>query len=98
MTFDNMEVKPADMFRLCPAVFLNDTTINLYIKIISNHILDQQRAGDFHFFNTYFFSKLRQEVSNSSAQNDLALIPKNRQKLQDTMDPIHKRIKKVGSG
>jgi len=95
--YENVEVKPADMYRLCPAVFLNDTTINFYIKIISKYILHPSRGQDFHFFNTYFFSKLRSEVNAVCAQQDLVLSAKSRDKLQEQMDQVHKRIKNVRS-
>ena len=98
VTYENVEVKPADMYRLCPAVFLNDTTINFYIKIVSKYILLPSRAHDFHFFNTYFFSKLRSEVNAVCAQQDIVLSPKSRDKLQEQMEQVHKRIKNVGAG
>ena len=93
VSIDNIELKPADLFRLVPMVFLNDSTINYYIKVIGKHILDQRRAGEFHFFNTYFFSKIRQEISNLCMQQDIQLNSKNRHLLQPQMDPINKKMR-----
>lgn len=95
--FDNLEVKPVDMFRLVPMVFLNDTNINLYIRVISKHLIQESRASECHFFNTYFFSKLRGEVTLICAQQDATLEAPSRMKLQANMGPIHKQLKSVSS-
>ena len=50
-----------DLFRLVPMVFLNDTTINFYIRILAKYIVNNSKSQEYHFFNTYFFSKLRSE-------------------------------------
>lgn len=96
--YENLEIKPADMFRLAPMVFLNDTTINFYIKIISKYILEKNKDNNprkYHFFNTYFCSKLRNEVATMSLSNDLPLCSKTRYALQMKMDPVQKKLKTV---
>jgi Ulp1 family protease len=80
-------------------VFLNDTTINFYIKIISKYILPRNTRNavkNFHFFNTYFCSKLRNEISTMSLTNDLPMSSKNRFFLQQKMEPVQKKLKTVG--
>lgn len=86
------------MFRLAPMVFLNDTNINLYIRVISKHLITESRAQECHFFNTYFFSKLRQEVTGLCAQKQLSLEDKHRMQLQSNMDSIYKQLKSVDVG
>lgn len=94
-TIENTEIKPTDMFRLAPMVFLNDTTINFYIKIISKYFVNHYESNDFHFFNTYFCSMLRTEISNMALTHDLALVNDHRFLLQEKMEPVKKKLKNV---
>jgi Ulp1 family protease len=93
VTIENIELKPADMFRLVPMVFLNDSTINYYLKVIQKYILSPAQTSECHFFNTYFFSKIRQEVANICMQQDVMLLSKHRAQLQTQMDPVNKKMR-----
>lgn len=84
------------MFRLAPMVFLNDTTINFYIKLLSKHFVPQNMENDFHFFNTYFCSKLRTDITNLSLTYNMLLNNENRMLFQDKIEPIYKRLRTVG--
>ena len=95
MTFENLEIKPMDLFRLVPMVFLNDTTINFYIRILAKYIVSSSKSQDYHFFNTYFFSKLRTESYGIGQSRDMPLAPSNRPTIQQYMDTIYNRLKSV---
>eukprot|EP00898_Chlorokybus_atmophyticus_P005516 jgi/Chlat1/5966/Chrsp4S06179 len=56
---DAVTVTNADMERLAPSEFLNDTLIDFYIKYLQTNLPDSQRAR-IHFFNSFFYKKLTQ--------------------------------------
>lgn len=84
------------MFRLAPMVFLNDTTINFYIKLLSKHFVRPGEEKDFHFLNTYFCSKLRTDIANLSLTHNIQLCNDNRLEFQSKIEPIYKRLRAVG--
>lgn len=59
-----VEILPADLERLNPMEFLNDTIIDFYIKYIQRpEFLDSDGKERFHFFNSFFYKKLSEVVS-----------------------------------
>lgn len=62
---DAVEILPADVKRLDPMEFLNDTVIDFYIKYIQrDEFLSLEGRQRFHFFNSFFYKKLSEVVSS----------------------------------
>ena len=57
---DSLTVTNADLRRLVPGEFLNDTLVDFCIKQTRQDMTRDQQAR-FHFFNSFFFTKLTQE-------------------------------------
>ncbi|XP_050206247.1 ubiquitin-like-specific protease 1D [Mercurialis annua] len=54
----------ADMDSLAPKSFLTSPIMNFYIRYLWLHTSPTNKAiSDYHFFNTFFYSKLKQAVS-----------------------------------
>eukprot|EP01103_Thecamoeba_quadrilineata_P010933 TRINITY_DN2492_c0_g1_i4.p1 TRINITY_DN2492_c0_g1~~TRINITY_DN2492_c0_g1_i4.p1 ORF type:complete len:438 (-),score=72.57 TRINITY_DN2492_c0_g1_i4:36-1304(-) len=56
---DSIALTPEDLSRLSPDRCLNDTLIDFYLKYIFSRKLNSDNQKRFHFFNTFFFSKLK---------------------------------------
>lgn len=68
MLYENCEIKGADLMRLCSNVFLNDTIMNFYIKMLQKEyfpFFSEDVINNFYIFNTYFFPKVRQIVDKT---------------------------------
>lgn len=92
-----MIITEKDLERLSPRVFLNDTLINFYIKLLQNYILDTEKKNDFHFFNTYFFTRLKSSIEGEKYKGGatIKLSPSNeRETLQGKVNTIHKKLRK----
>jgi hypothetical protein len=94
---DNLELKPADIFRLAPSIFLNDSIINFYVRILARFITPKANLDDFHYFNTYLFSKLRDSFDKILNSSKMKMDAENRKALQSETAPIHSKIKSVFS-
>lgn len=92
---DNLELKPADIFRLAPSIFLNDAVINFYVRFLSKFVTPKALVEEFHFFNTYLFSKLRDSFDKIISNSKLKMDPEHRKALQNETAPIHSKIKSV---
>ncbi|XP_062159325.1 ubiquitin-like-specific protease 1D [Alnus glutinosa] len=61
---ESIEICYADIDCLAPEGFLTSTIMNFYIRYIQQQASPTNRAiCDYHFFNTYFFKKLKEAVS-----------------------------------
>ena len=123
--FENLNVMENDLERLSPKVYLNDTIINFYIKLLQKYLLRRIRArrrqreaekgnseapgamdGDgqgeeqaaepapkkIHFFNTYFYSTLKQKVDQ--ARNSKGISLEERKSIQAKVHEIHNKQKR----
>ncbi|XP_047323154.1 ubiquitin-like-specific protease 1D isoform X7 [Impatiens glandulifera] len=66
---ESVEIRYSDMACLAPAAFLSSSIMNFYIRYLQTLI--SPTAGpkyDFHFFNTYFYKKLKAAVLNQADQ------------------------------
>jgi len=52
-------ISETDLQRLEPEVYLNDTLINFYLKLIELCLISNDRKTKVHIFNTYFMAKMR---------------------------------------
>jgi len=52
-------ISDTDLQRLEPEVYLNDTLINFYLKLIELCLINNERKNKVHIFNTYFMAKMR---------------------------------------
>ncbi|XP_048322454.1 ubiquitin-like-specific protease 1D [Ziziphus jujuba] len=61
----------ADMDCLAPEGYLTSTIMNFYIRYLQQHASPTNRATcDCHFFNTYFYKKLKEAVSYKGNNKD----------------------------
>ncbi|KAE8023449.1 hypothetical protein FH972_009140 [Carpinus fangiana] len=61
---ESIEICYADVDCLAPEGFLTSTIMNFYIRYIQQQASPTNRAiCDYHFFNTYFYKKLKEAVS-----------------------------------
>eukprot|EP00899_Mesostigma_viride_P024328 jgi/Mesvir1/507/Mv11371-RA.2 len=54
-------LETSDVDRLQPRQFLNDALIDFYVRFVQNE-LDEPLRRRCHFFNSFFFTKLRQQI------------------------------------
>lgn len=106
VTFENIEFKHADLIRLAPDTFLNDTGVNFFLKLFSKYNFSQEAKDDCHLFNTYFFRSLDKFLTQnrgslkSEAQEKMFEAYKSMSKCHKTVDlftkkyliiPVHKK-------
>jgi len=83
--YDNLsqiveDIKEIDFQRLEPDVYLNDTLMNFYFKLVEMGFLNNERKEKVHVFNTYFMPKMRSLFEERD--NDFTLFKEVRQKME----------------
>ncbi|XP_058088954.1 ubiquitin-like-specific protease 1D isoform X2 [Magnolia sinica] len=67
-----VELCGSDMECLSPESPLSSTIMNFYIRYLQRPISPTGRLrGDYHFFNTYFYKKLEEAISNKRSDKDM---------------------------
>ncbi|KAM7484242.1 hypothetical protein LguiA_000251 [Lonicera macranthoides] len=62
---ESIEISYSDMECLAPEAYLSSTIMNFYIRYLQQPTSPRERAScDYHFFNTYFYKKLKEAVMN----------------------------------
>ncbi|XP_055810288.1 ubiquitin-like-specific protease 1D isoform X3 [Solanum dulcamara] len=69
---ESVEIKYSDMESLAPEAYLSSTIMNFYIR----HLQQRKSPADgerceYHFFNTYFYSKLKEAVFSKNEKEAL---------------------------
>ncbi|CAK9137778.1 unnamed protein product [Ilex paraguariensis] len=60
---ESVEIFYSDMECLAPEAYLSSTIMNFYIRYLQQSTSPQNTIGrDYHFFNTYFYRKLKEAV------------------------------------
>ncbi|KAG9147650.1 hypothetical protein Leryth_015715, partial [Lithospermum erythrorhizon] len=73
---ESVEIRYSDLDCLASAAYLTSTIINFYIRYLQQHIYSMSKDGeDYHFFNTYFYEKLRKAILK---KNDMEAFTKIR--------------------
>ncbi|KAL5552901.1 hypothetical protein UlMin_040302 [Ulmus minor] len=66
-----VEISYADVECLAPETYLRSAIMNFYIRYLQEQASPTNRAiCDCHFFNTYFYNKLKEAVSRQGSSND----------------------------
>ncbi|PON59331.1 Ulp1 protease family, C-terminal catalytic domain containing protein [Parasponia andersonii] len=66
-----VEISYADFDCLAPQCYLTSTIMNFYMRYLQKHASPTTMAmHDCHFFNTYFYNKLKEAVSNKGRSKD----------------------------
>ncbi|KAF7829365.1 ubiquitin-like-specific protease 1D isoform X1 [Senna tora] len=66
-----VEICYADIDCLAPEGFLTSTIMNFYIRYLQQQAsLTNRSISDYHFFNTYFYKKLKEAVSYKRSDRD----------------------------
>ncbi|XP_028794851.1 ubiquitin-like-specific protease 1D, partial [Neltuma alba] len=66
-----VEICYADIDCLAPGGFLTSTIMNFYIRYLQQQASVRDRSiSDYHFFNTYFYKKLKEAVSYKRSDRD----------------------------
>ncbi|PON98938.1 Ulp1 protease family, C-terminal catalytic domain containing protein [Trema orientale] len=66
-----VEISYADFDCLAPQCYLTSTIMNFYMRYLQQHASPTTMAmHDCHFFNTYFYNKLKEAVSNKGRSKD----------------------------
>ncbi|KAK9277162.1 hypothetical protein L1049_006701 [Liquidambar formosana] len=61
---ESVEICYSDIECLAPETFLTSTIMNFYIRCLQQPASPTERArSDYHFFNTYFYKKLKEAIS-----------------------------------
>ncbi|KAL6983681.1 Ulp1 peptidase [Sarracenia purpurea var. burkii] len=69
---ESMEICYSDMECLAPKAYLSSTIMNFYIRYLQRRTSATDRARcDYHFFNTYFYKKLKEAVLKKNDQESL---------------------------
>eukprot|EP01051_Picozoa_sp_SAG22_P030065 SAG22_NODE_11456_length_484_cov_0.945455_1_plen_131_part_10 len=96
-----VRITEADFKLLQPDEFLNDSLIDFYINWLKDQVLrvyTPQLVEQFHFFSSFFFTKLSMEVKKGSKiQNQLAQVQAVRKYgSEQAVGPDGKRLKSSG--
>ncbi|XP_043724692.1 ubiquitin-like-specific protease 1D isoform X2 [Telopea speciosissima] len=68
---ESVEICYLDIDCLAPEAFLSSTIMNFYIRYLQRPVSPTGRPmGDYHFFNTYFYKKLKEAVSCKKSEKD----------------------------
>lgn len=68
---ESIEICYADIDCLAPEGYLTSTIMNFYIRYIQQQASPANRAiWDYHFFNTYFYNKLKEAVAYKGSDKD----------------------------
>ncbi|XP_042501351.1 ubiquitin-like-specific protease 1D isoform X2 [Macadamia integrifolia] len=68
---ESVELCYSDIYCLAPEAFLSSTVMNFYIRYLQRPVSPTGRPrGDYHFFNTYFYKKLKEAVSYKKSEKD----------------------------
>ncbi|ESR51646.1 hypothetical protein CICLE_v10031081mg [Citrus x clementina] len=68
---ESVEICYTDINHLAPAAYLTSPIMNFYIRYLQLQASPTNRAiRDCHFFNTYFYSKLKEAVSHKGGDKD----------------------------
>jgi len=73
-------ISETDFQGLEPEVYLNDTLINFYLKLIELGLINSERRNKVHIFNTYFMAKMRKLFSDS--KNDFTRFEQVYEKME----------------
>ncbi|XP_022725548.1 ubiquitin-like-specific protease 1D isoform X2 [Durio zibethinus] len=69
---ESVEICFGDIDSLAPETFLTSQIMNFYIRYLQQQASPTNRAiCDYHFFNTYFYQKLKDAVSYKGSDKDL---------------------------
>ncbi|XWS63649.1 hypothetical protein CRYUN_Cryun06bG0119200 [Craigia yunnanensis] len=72
---ESVEICFGDIDSLAPEAFLTSQIMNFYIRYIQQQASPTNRAiCDYHFFNTYFYQKLKEAVSYKGSDKDALFI------------------------
>ncbi|KAJ4962047.1 hypothetical protein NE237_021957 [Protea cynaroides] len=68
---ESVELCYSDIDFLAPEAFLSSTIMNFYIRYLQRPVSPTGRSrDDYHFFNTYFYKKLKEAVSYKKSEKD----------------------------
>ncbi|XP_044490360.1 ubiquitin-like-specific protease 1D isoform X3 [Mangifera indica] len=68
---ESVEISYKDIDHLAPEAFLTSSIMNFYIRYLQQQSSPTNRAiWDCHFFNTYFYQKLKEAVSHKGSEKD----------------------------
>ncbi|XP_031263142.1 ubiquitin-like-specific protease 1D isoform X3 [Pistacia vera] len=68
---ESVEIYYKDIDRLAPEAYLTSSIMNFYIRYLQQQASPANRAiWDCHFFNTYFYQKLKEAVSRRRGEKD----------------------------
>jgi len=65
---ESIEICYSDMECLNPQAYLSSTIMNFYIRYLQQKSPTDRRRCDYHFFNTYFYNKLKEAVLKKNDQ------------------------------
>ncbi|XVE75058.1 hypothetical protein DITRI_Ditri12bG0067000 [Diplodiscus trichospermus] len=72
---ESVEICFGDIDSLAPETFLTSQIMNFYIRYLQQQASPTNRAiYDYHFFNTYFYQKLKEAVSYKGNEKDALFI------------------------
>ncbi|XVF84955.1 hypothetical protein PTKIN_Ptkin17bG0080000 [Pterospermum kingtungense] len=72
---ESIEICFGDIDSLAPGTFLTSQIMNFYIRYLQQQASPTNRAiHDYHFFNTYFYPKLKEAVSFKGSDKDALFI------------------------
>ncbi|XP_021293496.1 ubiquitin-like-specific protease 1D isoform X2 [Herrania umbratica] len=72
---ESVEICFGDIDSLAPETFLTSQIMNFYIRYLQQQASPTNRAiCDYHFFNTYFYQKLKEAVSYKGSDKDALFI------------------------
>ncbi|OVA09856.1 Peptidase C48 [Macleaya cordata] len=68
---ESVELCSSDIECLAPEAFLSSTIMNFYIRYLQRPVSATGKSrADYHFFNTYFYEKLKEAVSYKTSDKD----------------------------
>lgn len=81
---ESVEICYFDMKCLAPFSYLSSPIMNFYIRYLQSpeSIITSKQCTDYHFFNTYFYSKLNDALQNHRRQQDGVSLAKLRRWLK----------------
>ncbi|XVF02447.1 hypothetical protein REPUB_Repub04eG0175900 [Reevesia pubescens] len=72
---ESVEICFGDIDSLAPETFLTSQIMNFYIRFLQQQASPTNRAiCDYHFFNTYFYQKLKEAVSYKGSDKDALFV------------------------
>uniref|UniRef100_A0A5B6ZMV5 Putative ubiquitin-like-specific protease 1D isoform X2 n=1 Tax=Davidia involucrata TaxID=16924 RepID=A0A5B6ZMV5_DAVIN len=72
---ESVEICYSDMECLAPEGYLSSTIMNFYIRYLQQPTSPTNRAQcDYHFFNTYFYKKLKEAVLNKRSGKETSFV------------------------